>query len=164
VAMLPPIPLHIATRGHLDGVYGIATRGYLVLPDLVSRLPDYGLFTEIEGWRAFVREADSIGEVLDPWAMSGFVKVGDELLGELSNGWGVGEVTEVDWSGEVGDESVYSGKVDVGADLVVEVVDVASQEVVAEVVEVGLEARVEEVEVEEVAAIVTEEPGGGRCR
>ena len=32
-------PLHIATRGRLGGQYGIATRGYLVLPDIVPRVP-----------------------------------------------------------------------------------------------------------------------------
>lgn len=42
-------PLHIATRGLLDGQYGVVTRGYIVLPDIVSRFPsdaDVGLV----GW------------------------------------------------------------------------------------------------------------------
>jgi hypothetical protein len=32
-------PLHIATRGRLDGQYGIATRGLVVCPDIVPRFP-----------------------------------------------------------------------------------------------------------------------------
>lgn len=32
-------PLHIATRGRLDGEYGIATRGYVICPDIVPRFP-----------------------------------------------------------------------------------------------------------------------------
>lgn len=35
-------PQHIATRGRLDGEYGIATRGYIICPDLVSRFPVFG--------------------------------------------------------------------------------------------------------------------------
>ena len=34
-----PLPLHIATRGRLDGEYGIATRGYIICPDIVPRFP-----------------------------------------------------------------------------------------------------------------------------
>ncbi len=32
-------PLHIATRGLLDGEYGKATRGYIICPDIVPRFP-----------------------------------------------------------------------------------------------------------------------------
>lgn len=32
-------PVHIATRGRLDGEYGIATRGLLICPDIVPRYP-----------------------------------------------------------------------------------------------------------------------------
>lgn len=40
-------PWHIATRGRFDGEYGIATRGYVICPSLVSRLPvDGGVIPE----------------------------------------------------------------------------------------------------------------------
>lgn len=32
--------MHIATRGRLDGEYGIATRGYVICPDIVARFPE----------------------------------------------------------------------------------------------------------------------------
>lgn len=32
-------PIHIATRGRCDGEYGIATRGYVICPDIVPRFP-----------------------------------------------------------------------------------------------------------------------------
>lgn len=35
-------PWHIATRGRFDGEYGIATRGLVVLPPIVSKLPVAG--------------------------------------------------------------------------------------------------------------------------
>lgn len=42
-------PLHIVTRGRLDGQYGIATRGYLICPDIVPRFPaDADLFVELD--------------------------------------------------------------------------------------------------------------------
>jgi len=41
-------PLHIATRGRLDGEYGIATRGYIVLPDIVPAFPSGGYVED--GW------------------------------------------------------------------------------------------------------------------
>lgn len=42
-------PLHIATRGRLDGQYGIATRGYIVLPDIVPRYPSTAEVDRV-GW------------------------------------------------------------------------------------------------------------------
>ena len=37
--LLTPRPFHIATRGRRGGQYGVATRGYIVLPDIVPRVP-----------------------------------------------------------------------------------------------------------------------------
>lgn len=54
--LFPPYPLHIATRGLLGGQYGVATRGYLVLPDIVSRFPSDAVISQ-EGYVAYVREA-----------------------------------------------------------------------------------------------------------
>ena len=42
-------PLHIATRGRLDGEYGIATRGFIVLPDIVPRFPNRAE-VDVVGW------------------------------------------------------------------------------------------------------------------
>jgi hypothetical protein len=53
--LFPPYPLHIATRGLLDGQYGVATRGYLVLPDIVSRFPSDAVIYQ-EGHLAYVKE------------------------------------------------------------------------------------------------------------
>ena len=39
-------PIHIATRGKLDGEYGIATRGYIILPDIVFRIPSVAMVGE----------------------------------------------------------------------------------------------------------------------
>jgi hypothetical protein len=37
--LVTPHPFHIATRGRRGGQYGVATRGYVVLPDIVPRVP-----------------------------------------------------------------------------------------------------------------------------
>lgn len=50
-------PMHIATRGRLDGEYGIATRGLIICPDIVPRFPSAAETVE-EGWFAVVNEAD----------------------------------------------------------------------------------------------------------
>ena len=81
--------MHIATRGRLDGEYGIATRGYLICPDIVPRYPDRGLVSPLErlaelkrlrgwsaevaehpGWHAFQRELEWSGSVGQPVVMS----------------------------------------------------------------------------------------------
>jgi hypothetical protein len=43
-------PIHIATRGRLDGEWGIATRGYIICPDIVPRFPEKSETTEDGDW------------------------------------------------------------------------------------------------------------------
>jgi hypothetical protein len=50
-------PLHIATRGRLDGEYGIATRGYVICPDIVPRFPQDAV-VGTDGFFARVTEQD----------------------------------------------------------------------------------------------------------
>lgn len=58
-------PAHIATRGRLGGQYAIATRGYLVRPDIVPRFPaDADLFVE-EGDLGAVEPMRLRGELFD---------------------------------------------------------------------------------------------------
>lgn len=40
-------PLQIATRGTLDGQYGVATRGFFILPDIVPRFPAQALVGDL---------------------------------------------------------------------------------------------------------------------
>jgi hypothetical protein len=53
-------PLHIATRGRLDGEYGIATRGYIICPDIVARWPSIAELevSDEESFWAVVEDAD----------------------------------------------------------------------------------------------------------
>ena len=63
-------PQHIATLGHLDGQYGVATLGYFILPNIVARFPA----------RALVRDLDLVGKTTD-LNLTG--SMGDELAQTL---------------------------------------------------------------------------------
>lgn len=67
------LPIHIATRGRLDGEYGIATRGYIICPDIVPRFPSRGevrpldLFGDVRelDFEGILRALELLGEVDD---------------------------------------------------------------------------------------------------
>ena len=50
------MPMHIATRGLLDGEYGKATRGYIIAPDLTVRWPSIAGIESTSDYYAVVRE------------------------------------------------------------------------------------------------------------
>lgn len=48
--------IHIATRGRLDGEYGIATRGFIICPDIVVRFPSIAEITLDEALMVTIKE------------------------------------------------------------------------------------------------------------
>lgn len=48
--LVTPHPFHIATRGRRGGQYGVATRGYVVLPDIVPRVPASAAMAPADLW------------------------------------------------------------------------------------------------------------------
>lgn len=86
-------PWHIATRGRFDGEYGIATRGYVVCPALVARIPtqadviDARLFGVVtpEELEAVLREFGWVGELdLDRFGLDAAWQVTSRLYGEVT--------------------------------------------------------------------------------
>ena len=162
-AMLPPIPIHIATRGHLDGQYGIATRGYLVLPDWVPRFPSDAIVTDERHLFGVVAEADqwaSLEVLLEP---TGVVAEIVDFTGLFSNG---SLTAAVD-----GDILGLEAMLDDPGDLFMDLYDDGGPEAIldeddlqAEVQDGGLAGELEEAADDVLTAEVEQRPGEGRCR
>ena len=154
--MLPPQPFHIATKGRWGGAYGIATRGYLVLPDVVPRFPAesfleseklVGLLTEEEleatlqslDWSAVAKSGFDIESFIESLAWRAAMEaqdIGGALASDMPFG---GEVEQTDPWAEISSEG----------------------EPIAEVVEVDDSAEVEECSE---SGVLVEKPGQGKCR
>ena len=86
-------PHHIATRGRFDGEYGIATRGYIVCPDLVSRFPVFGevhqsrLFATVDEFvlEALLRDAGLYSELWDLGDMDAILGLSRVLTASVSD-------------------------------------------------------------------------------
>lgn len=153
--MLPPQPSHIATRGYWGGVYGIATRGYLVLPDVVPRFPAEGTI-EAEDLVAFFREEvlQATLEVID-W--SAVAKSGFDVEGLIQDIVWRAMVEAQDMGGRLDGDKPFGGEVEQETDPWAEVEE---DEPVAEVEEADQAADVEECSE---TAVLVEKPGQGRC-
>jgi len=154
--MLPPQPIHIATRGLLGGAYGIATRGYLVLPDVVPRFPSdavvqydelLGFITE-EDLHAYLQQMDLAAVLKAPLDIEGIIR-------DLA--WMAMMKEQDELGGEVADKPL-TAEVEPEGDHVGEVTD---GDPVAEVEDGDAAAEVKECEE---PATLKEKPGEGRCR
>ena len=113
--------IHIATRGRLDGEYGLATRGYIICPDIVPRFPDFGevrpdehvgllvpdlLEGEVvdnQGWFATTSD-EGLTASLAPAGLVAIVVAVDELDGDLEEPELVLELVLDDMLGSLEDE------------------------------------------------------------
>lgn len=120
-------PIHIATRGRLDGEYGIATRGYLILPEIVPRFPDLADVDSIDSigdlsemrlevevkprsdWFAIVRDLGQDAFLRD-LGMEASVVSDDDLDGDLEAAGLVSDVVSDDREAEL-DEAALVGVV-----------------------------------------------------
>jgi hypothetical protein len=153
--MLPPQPFHIATKGRWGGVYGIATRGYLVLPDIVPRFPAEGAI-EVEDLVALVRE-EVLQAAIQAIDWSAVAKSGFDVEGLIQDIVWTAMVEAQDMEGLLGSDKVFGGEVEQETDPWAEVEE---DEPVAEVEETDQEADVEECSE---TAVLVEKPGQGRC-
>lgn len=86
-------PWHIATRGRFGAEYGIATRGYIVCPPLVARMPVsadvipeklFGVITE-EELEAVLRDCGWVGELdLAKFGLDAAWQATSTLFGEIT--------------------------------------------------------------------------------
>ena len=70
------MPMHIATRGILDGEYGKATRGYIIAPDITIRWPSIADIESSRDYYAVVREANWEATILTKGLLAGLDKKG----------------------------------------------------------------------------------------
>jgi hypothetical protein len=159
VAVLPPIPLHLATLGLLDNQLGAATLGYIVGPPVVSRFPAEGEVRP-EAYVGLISEQGELVAQLEACEWQGAVESPLDLDGIVESLFWRAAVEEDDFGqGEVAAERPFSGEVAEEADPMAEVEGV--EDWTAEVAEVDGAAEVTECEQ---TAVLEEKPGEGRCR
>jgi hypothetical protein len=156
--LLPPIPLHLATLGMLDGQIGMATLGYIVGPDIVSRFPAEGVISA-EAWIAVVSEQGDLIAQLEACEWLGVVDSPLDLDGIVESLAWRAAVQEDDLGGDIAAEKPYTGNVAEEDDHQADVEE--RDDFIAEVVEIDGAAEVSECDQ---VAEVTEKPGEGRCR
>ena len=154
--MLPPQPFHIATRGRWGGAYGIATRGYLVLPDIVPRFPAEGVI-EAEGLVALFTE-ESLQVTLQEFDWSAITRSVIDIDGLVEDIAWRAMLEAQDMEGKLAGDKPFQGEVEQEADPWAEVTE---EEPVAEVEDADQSAQVED---SDQVAEVVEKPGEGRCR
>lgn len=108
-------PLHIATRGRLDGQYGIATRGYIVLPDIVPRYPSTAEVDQV-GWLPVPGSVEELGfeaKVEDHGVFTLQATVeempGLEARAEAEDAF-FAEATGIDWDASVAELEQFLGE------------------------------------------------------
>lgn len=159
MAVLPPIPLHLATLGFLDNQVGMATLGYLVGPPVVSRFPAEGVVAP-EAYVGLISEQGELVAQLEACEWRGAVGSPLDFDGIVESLFWRAAVEEDDFGqGEVAAERPFSGEVAEEADPTADVEGV--EDWMAEVVEVDGAAEVTECEQ---TAVLEEKPGEGRCR
>ena len=154
-------PFHIATRGRFDGEYGIATRGYVVCPDLVSRFPAFG---EVDAARLF---ANVTQEELEAWLADAGLTAELQAIGDQDAILGLSRVL----TASVSDEGFgLTARVDMALDGLVATVTcpdessaaLAADGMLGDVSQGGGEAIVSDADGP--TAVVEERPGEGSCR
>ena len=156
--LLPPIPLHLATLGMLDGQIGMATLGYIVGPDIVPRFPAEGTIRADELIAVVSEHGDLIAQ-LEACEWVGVVDSPLDLDGIVQSLAWRAAVQEDDLGGDIEAEKPYSGNVADESDPQADVEE--RDDMTAEVVEVDGTAEVSECDQ---VAEVTEKPGEGRCK
>lgn len=156
--MLPPHPFHLSTRGRLGGAYGIATRGYLVLPDIVPRFPAVGTVEAEALVGRFTEEA--IEATLQTVDWIAVAKPGFDIEGLIEDITWRAMMEAQDMEGRLASDKPFEGEVEQETDPWAEVTE-EEPSVVAEVEDTDQAAEVEECSEE---AVLVERPGEGRCR
>lgn len=155
--MLPPQPFHLSTRGRWGGAYGIATRGYLVLPDVVPRFPAEGVL-EPEKLVGLLTE-EELEATLQSLDWSAVAESGFDVNGFVEGlAWRAAMAAQ-DIDGALAGDIPFGGEVEQETDPWAEIS--SDGEHIAEVVEVDDSAEVEECS--EMGELV-EKPGEGKCR
>jgi len=155
--MLPPHPFHLSTRGRLGGAYGIATRGYLVLPDIVPRFPDIGVVEAEELVGRFTEEAlEATFQTVD-W--SAVAKPGFDIEGFIEDITWRAMMEAQDMEGLLAGDKPFGGEVEQETDPWAEVIE-EEPSVVADVEDTDQTADVEECSE---MAVLVERPGEGSC-
>ena len=154
--ILPPIPFHIATRGYLGGAYGIATRGYLVLPDVISKFPAIGT-VQYDGLTGTVYD-DFWAAMVQSSEIRAFLESSSDIEASLRFIFMNAKVDPVVWGkGEV----VSLNKAFVGeVESILFEVDIDDAGLCVELHESDDQAEVQQCEN---SVIVEEKPGEGRC-
>jgi len=156
VDLLPPEPLHLATLGMLDNQIGMATLGYVVLPEVVPRFPAEGI-VEADGLIATFTE-ESLEATLQGIDWSAVATAALDVEGLLESvSWRV-MLEAQDMEGKLSDDKPLQGEVEQEEDPWAEI---AEDDTVAEVEDTDQVAEVEDAD--QVAEVV-EKPGEGRCR
>jgi len=155
--MLPPQPFHIATKGRWGGVYGIATRGYLVLPDIVPRFPAEGVL-EAEKLVAWFTE-EGLEATLDSVNWTAVAKSDFDVEGLVESLAWLAAMEAQDIDGVLAGDRPFGGEVEQETDPWAEIAP--DDEHIAEIEEADDCAEIEECS--DSAALV-EKPGQGKCR
>lgn len=156
--MLPSYPFHISTRGRWGGEYGVATRGYLVLPPIVSRFPAEGIVQEGSFLSALVDEqGEWIADTILPSDWRGVVDARFDLEGLLGS---VVYRAVVDEYGELVATIMMSEEMSAVIDEIEQSADIVSSGIVG-----GVETEDDAATVQEMASlgVVTDKPGEGHC-
>jgi hypothetical protein len=157
IQLLPPEPLNLATRGYYGGVYGLATRGYLSFPDVVSRFPIEGTvqYDELIG---LVKDEiwDSIINSVD---MKAHLAESSDLQAILQDIVWRAKVDQIDFGeGIVTLENQLNIIVDPQKLMEAILVDIGLK---ASLFDGGLQAEITD---EDQSSVLVERPGEGRCK
>jgi hypothetical protein len=155
--MLPPDPFHLSTRGRWGGAYGIATRGYLVLPDVVPRFPADGFVETEELVGLFTEEA--LEATLESIDWGAVLQPGLDVDGLIEDIVWRAMLEAQDMEGRLDGDKPFGGEVEEETDPWAEVE--MEDGPIAEVEEADECAEVEDCSE---TAILVEKPGEGRCR